>query len=230
MDGGGNWQSQSSGTNATLNGVAVVDAQTIVAVEDGGVIRQSIDGGATWLTATTGVTTPTLRGVAAAGAAWAVSNGGILLTTASAPTATPTPTLTTTPLPPTATHTPTPGAPNWEGSAPSNTTTLVAVGAADTQTLWVAGVGGTLRKSTDSGSTWTTQSAGTSARLRSVGVASASTASGLSAIAEQSPDRQRRRHLDGADERHHGAPLVDRRGRRADRLGRRRDGRDPAHH
>ncbi len=146
---GTNWTAQPSGTTVAFNGVDFVDASTGWSVGASATIKATLNGGSTWTTQTTGLTTSTpLWGVkfvdASNGWAWGGATGvrGLLL------------------------HT-TDGGATWVQQDPQVATSVVLRTASflDANTGWIAGTSGVIKKTTDGGSTWVTETVGSTAAI-----------------------------------------------------------------
>ncbi|GEM_PF-2844568 len=134
------WTPQNSATSVNLNGVAAVNANTAWVVGDLGVIKKTVDGGATWV-AQTSDTTQNLHAIYAvdASTAWAVGDGptaGTILKTTNGATWLP------------QTFTLAQGQP---------TGPFAGISAANANTAWAVGINGALVKTTDGGVTWISQ-------------------------------------------------------------------------
>lgn len=135
-DGGATWTSQSSTTNRNLKGISAVDANTVYAAGDNGTILRTTNGGATWAAEFAWWSSVNLRGISAVSdtSAWAVGEDGTIYTRASLF-----------------------GWMNWTGQTSGVSTHLNAVSAVDASTVFAAGDGGVVLKTTNGGSRWTRQ-------------------------------------------------------------------------
>jgi len=128
----GGWSPQSSGVTTALQGVAFVNATEGFAVGAGGVIRRTLDGGATPWTGQTTDTTSALNAVSfgTPDAGLAVGPGGLILQTR-----------------------------NGSTGSPSTWTTvsdgiLAGVAATDAMHAWTGSLTGKLRATSDGGNAW----------------------------------------------------------------------------
>jgi len=128
----GTWTVQTSGTTANLTGVAFLNATEGFAVGAGGVIRRTLDGGATAWTGQTTSSTANLNGVGLGSADLGCAAGdlGTIVQTLNGSAG---------------------AGSTW---APVTTGDLAAVGASDATHAWTVGVPGALRLSSNGGTDW----------------------------------------------------------------------------
>lgn len=141
------WASQTSGTSANLNAVSFTDVQAGLAVGTGGVIRKTLNGGASWTTSSSGTST-TLNDifvVPTTSVAYVVGNSGTIRKTINLGT-------------------------SWSAQTSGTGAHLLAIhfSSGTDQNGLAVGDDGTIRKTLNGGSTWTTSTSGTTAVLNDV--------------------------------------------------------------
>lgn len=145
------WRALPFGVTSQAEDVVAIDARTAWVVGEGGMIRTTTDGGASWIGQASGtgnrlLDVDSLDGVTG----WAVGIGGLVLKTVD-------------------------GGATWSTKPSGTGGGLIGLDAVDGQVVYAAGNDGTIIKSTDGGETWSTQVSGGGGWFNSVSMADAST-------------------------------------------------------
>ena len=143
----GTWTAQTSGTTDELRSVSFTDSSHGWATSSGGTILATTDGGAHWVTQTSGTTSADCVRFVDAAHGWAVGVDGTILAT-------------------------TDGGAHWVAQTSGTNEQLVSVSFTDSLHGWAAGSGwpdaGFILATTDGGAHWVTQPSGTTQGLNSV--------------------------------------------------------------